>query len=458
MKKLFYWILITISLFAIVRDTNAISSNAFPLPWIYKTGGILSANTNDWNWQFWYTSYVEIDNYVRHDKLGCFKVTNSTTDWYVYTLGMFNWTYSMGVDFFILSDQPEWVKYIVSRIHNEFTSSFSAPQDVSYNNSLFNNPITAIDFVIPYTVNSGGDVPGEWVVCTKVVTARVNDWSIILSAITYTYYGFQNWQFLHFVKEYPWNILLTQYSGSDSIVWWGSEYTPSKQAIANYSNASGSATYWKFASTTGLFDYRVVTDFLKWTWTTEYVQAPTLPSYLNYDWINIDFGTGGTWWGGTWTGDIDTGTYYDECEGFTDLWCYIWGFTQFIFDIPGMIFDKIIDAILSLVPDITFSWTFDSCSADFNSEDATSTDKLKNFLAFLNPFMPPWDWEIVCTVWGEEELHYSRLIPEQNFFELYLPNAPAYLTVSPYILPWQTIFDIVLIAVMMGMIFYKRHH
>jgi len=159
MKKIILSIIIALSVYSLVSDTHAITADAFPLPNIYKTGWIISATTNDWNWQFWYTSYVEIDNYVRHDKLGCFKVTNSTTDWYVYTLGMFNWTYSMWVDFFILSDQPEWFKYIVSRIHNEFPSSFWAPQDVSYNSFLFENPITAIDFVIPYTVNSGGDVP-----------------------------------------------------------------------------------------------------------------------------------------------------------------------------------------------------------------------------------------------------------------------------------------------------------
>ena len=167
--------------------------------------------------------------------------------------------------------------------------------------------------------------------------------------------------------------------------------------------------------------------------------ANSMPIWLSSSWsseIIVEW-TWGTW--GTWS-------IFTDCSSFLDIWCYIWH-----------IWDSITWFFSNLFPEISFSWSYNSCWSWWTSS-WSYIQRLWNFIALLNP-IPPESWTNICTLFSTWQIiTYQRATASWNFFTVYASGAwlPSVLYSNWDILFWQTFFDLIVIVTMILLVFYKR--
>lgn len=161
----------------------------------------------------------------------------------------------------------------------------------------------------------------------------------------------------------------------------------------------------------------------------------SLPKFLNSQ--------GWTIWQLPWA----SGSIFDECNSFLDVWCYI-----------GAIWNAIESFITdNLFPDISFSGDFNSCGS-WSKSSGTYMQKLWNLIAIINP-IPPQNNTVVCTPFWSGAIKYQGLIWSWwlNFFSVYWWwLTPSYLNWTGMIYGWQSVIDLVIIFVCFVLIFYHR--
>ena len=193
------------------------------------------------------------------------------------------------------------------------------------------------------------------------------------------------------------------------------------------------------------FNDQTTTILWSYSWSTTY-HVNWISNF--YNWWNIVAvtSTGSTGWGNTWwSGSI----YYEDCGWFSDVWCYVKWFWNFIYASISWLFDI-------FLPDISFSWSFDSCGS-YDTNTGSIMQKFANVIAIVNP-IPIEDWWSVCTIWWAKTIEYSMLVPEQNFFEKYIPWQIPELEISLFMYWEQTLWDLITIFVFITIIFYDRKH
>lgn len=166
----------------------------------------------------------------------------------------------------------------------------------------------------------------------------------------------------------------------------------------------------------------IALDFLTnastWSYQTLY---PSMPEYLGSTWTIFIPSQAGSWSTWSWFSDYFD---YSSCTSFLDVWCYIQQTMYWLWWF-----------ISSLFPDISFSWSSQTCMSW--STGATSTiswsvsyvQKLVNFAMIIIPVAPP-NWTIVCTIWWFTwTVSYQSLIPSQ-----YRHNMPNNLSIVDILL------------------------
>lgn len=289
-------------------------------------------------------------------------------------------------------------------------------------------------------LSSQNNHPEINVMCTQLsYVFRQNNffgnWRYLYEVINYHYFGSNN---IRTAYDYHTNYDI-EYWYRYYDVWWG--------ISPLYINAWWKQPYRHIFATwlSNTAKQQILNTFLKEN--TASTLLSTLPGYYNattFSGIII-------WWSGSNTGTGDTVDYFADCTSFLDdVWCYVVGFYD-------SIVAKISDWIKSLFPDVSFSGSFDSCgSGSTISSSGTFMQRLWNVIAIVNP-IPPDDGDVICILWWSWQIDYHAFIPEENFFEHYIPWVVPELERSTRIVWDQTIFDIMIIMVMTLIIFYKKH-
>lgn len=185
--------------------------------------------------------------------------------------------------------------------------------------------------------------------------------------------------------------------------------------------------------------YWLVSNYLGWFNTPNQWVEESLVSYYGITRFN-DLTQTGSWW--TWT-TID---YYADCTSFLDVWCYIKGS-----------YNAIKWFFSSLIPSIAWQGSMESCSWSWVVTQSWILAPLSNLIAILNPFPPP-DGTTICTLIWTQTIHYHLLVPEKNFFEVYWHwLVPPQLETSMYVIPWQTIIDVLVIVIFVYLTFNSLH-
>lgn len=225
-----------------------------------------------------------------------------------------------------------------------------------------------------------------------------------------------------YANNWLWYLLNTQY-----ILGLANEFYPTSVMTQHKNYVAEDLSFsWNFDTATKfMIDWWKTNTFPNWLWTTNWYTT-TPPE--------------NTW--GTNTGTID---YFADCKSFINVWCYIkWAWNNFTW------------YVWTFFVDISFTWNFDSC-ATASTESWTTMQKFWNAIAIINPY-PVNDWETVCTVWWEKEIHYSYFVPTENFFQKYIPWQMPELEISMFIIWQQTLWDLITILVFILLIFYSRKH
>lgn len=178
-----------------------------------------------------------------------------------------------------------------------------------------------------------------------------------------------------------------------------------------------------------------VTDFLQWTgWSLSYY----LYNWVSADWL-VNFGSGSNGGSSTWS---ITDWWYTDCEWFTDIMCYVRG---------------TIDGITNaLFPEITFNGSFQSCDYQVQWSTGSYMQRFANIIAVVNP-IPPSSGSTICMLWNTWTVTYQRIIPDENFFEHYVPWALPEIENIETKIYGQSIFDIVTIFALVILIFYHKN-
>lgn len=444
LQKFAIFSILTVCIYSMVSDTHALTyngSNIYSLPDLSINSTVYSPVSSTVK-----TSYTSITGATIFYGLQCFRMYDLPQNWYLYSFWFspyqneYFWVHFQtantwtGVQLFI---KMQWTDF------NPFLWQWVTPYEYEFD--LFNIP------------DAYWNTTDEFVVCLApgmYLDDATTD--VYLDYINVLLFWLEDGLVSHYIWEPPtWLepiIRIWSYSPLTS-AWSNLFYSQMTETQYNaistenlYLEASNFSTYRTWGNNGGTIntvypDTLTMDDFIFWTDNSWYMLPYNLFDWFSLSWETIYNDSDFNNWGGGGTGT----NYFEECTSFIDVWCYIQG-----------LWNTFYNWISSFFVSIGFTGTFDSCSVDFSTDDATFRDKLNNFLAFLNPFMPP-AGATICAVWWQEELQYSRLVPEQNFFELYLPEAPEYLTISPFIVWEQTIFDIILISVMIWMILYKNH-
>lgn len=196
-------------------------------------------------------------------------------------------------------------------------------------------------------------------------------------------------------------------------------------------------------------DKKPMADFLLWVSTGTQLTR-YLPEWL---WVNntIVYNSNNTWsiniGGGTGTTNtgsiINTDSWFDSCTSFLEVWCYI----KSAFS----------GATNALFPNISFNGSFDSCDFEMLSMTWWYMQKFANIIAVLNP-IPPLSGSTLCMLYSTGIVTYQRIIPEENFFQHYVPWAlPQVENIETKVF-WQSIFDIIVIFAMIALLFYTKNH
>ncbi len=145
-----------------------------------------------------------------------------------------------------------------------------------------------------------------------------------------------------------------------------------------------------------------------------------------------------------WTWWLSDG-WYDSCNWIvSDFWCYV---TATINNTIGNFF-----------PEISFDWSFQSCDFALVNASGWYMQRFANVISVINP-IPPDEWAPICMYFSwTGTMGYQRIIPEENFFEHYVPWAlpqVEWIDITPL---WQSIFDIFVIFGITVLIFHRKNH
>lgn len=436
LKFTIIWVLI----YSIVSDTNAISYNwgwTYSLPDIVWTWWDAILFENSINWPFWvqdswYAYYQNFWTSIQFAGFWCFKYDSNTTSWYLWsiwrtsTLDNIHW-----LEMYLRSTSTsmEFVVYVKDEYNGNTLSSWAL-----YTAKLPKNPTS------PGGINEG-------VVCFFPNFLYL-DWKLSIQFSDIGFYNKSSWWYIYSRASYWWAWSVWYSLGTTNLndVFTNVVYTKTWQT-----NATGSyRVYDRFirecytysscqlvVPNTNLY----VQDFMISTGSTAYVSWNTLPIWFNSTWSLSSFENTGEG-----TGSTD---YYEDCTSFVDVWCYVKWFWNFLYWSITWFFD-------SFLPDISFSGSFDSCGT-YDSNTGSIMQKFANVIAIVNP-IPIEDWWSVCTIWGSKTIEYSMLVPEETFFEKYIPWQMPELEISMYIYWEQTLWDLITIFVFITIIFYNRKH
>lgn len=184
--------------------------------------------------------------------------------------------------------------------------------------------------------------------------------------------------------------------------------------------------------------WKAVKEYLSYTGSTWlYISSPLPFMYWTTNYIDGS----STWWTNSWWID-----YYSDCTSFIDVWCYIkWSYNSIKWFFTG------------LVPSIAWQWSMESCAWSGVITQNGVLAPLSNLIAILNPFPPP-GGTTVCTLLWTQIIHYHLLVPEHNFFEVYAHGkVPSELETNMYVMPWQTIIDVLVIVIFVYLSFSSLH-
>lgn len=445
-KTILAWLILAVSLFCIVRDTNAIPLGSYLTRDLVQTWGTtIGIPTNSFSVGYQFTTFSDdwIDSIYHY--LWCVKITTNTTDGYLFTAGILPLSNNgtAWVDYILTSSgNYRYVNYLV---HNDATSTDSV---TARNPAIEGNTTAITDFVLPKNINSWGSSPWEWVLCINS-SFRHNFSSKLfdLIAITYWYYWFTDWTFLYSTTDFTANpILISSFFPNNYYTNIHNYYNTQKQAL--FSESSASWTVQKYIRTnqqsnTSAFYSSLPREFMWWTWSLQYVWWNTLPMHF---WYSIQDNTYSTWWTDEPWSQTD---YFEDCGSFLDVWCYVSGFFDWIVDKITGFFDY-------LFPDISFNWSFNSCWTFDDSEAIWLFQRFANIIAFINPF-PPEETIEICTIYWPKTISYQVFIPDNNFFKEWIPWVlPEMEDIDLRMIYGQTPIDLIVILWMLSVILYQR--
>jgi len=437
MKKgiIISWIILALSLFAIVRDTNAISYNwsstiNFPTStfsgWLLEQELFSTLNDSSYSTECATLTWFVLPQ--RFSMQSC-----SVTDWisradynrnYVINPSNYMASGTYLVDYFYWQD-----KSVQLEIRSYWGSGFQV--QVSVVDSLWElvDRQTLID---ASNRTSSWDAPDQYVV-----------------ALWLLFYGSAGED--SFLRWLDANIYNDTSNSSWAIATIFSHVYEPAISMWTYVDRFASAGSISWLASVRIFHYRPIDTsmLLDSVWQNE-----KLNLLFSWTWESFYFSN---WFGATWVyNPEDPGPptpptdYYADCEWFTDFWCYIAGFWNFILW-------TISDFLDFLFPDISFSGNFDSCGSFSGSWWTLPIgQRFWNIIAIINPF-PPDDLQNICTLYWEKEIVYQSAIPDTNIFEQYIPGvAPELESVDLRFAFWQTPIDLIIIFGCMMVIFYHR--
>ncbi len=165
-----------------------------------------------------------------------------------------------------------------------------------------------------------------------------------------------------------------------------------------------------------------------WFW---YSTLNAYSSGTGWSWNSTNWGSGtlgGMTTNTTWSnvpGWADTDKYFAWCSSWTDIGCYIRGFTASFFDSIKDWFSTVLGYFF---PDVSFNGMSDTCLGSSSGSTSTGSmlsssgvttgfvQKVANIFVVLLPTAPP-DWSTVCTLDGQKIIHYDNRL---NYFDIML--------------------------------------
>ena len=305
--------------------------------------------------------------------------------------------------------------------------------------SLYSNSVGAPIFshdimVVPTIPNSKGWDTTQWMFCISPRMKRIAwswvanvDW-IYLYDIKYSYYSWPTGVFGFDFHSF------TSYG-----IYWRQVYRDSTYATSypffEWHNR-GELQPWDSSTWTTIY-FRYLQTVMNWAKVTEFMND-IVPSSLNNtipQWLWVNFSS--TWSTyeypptGTGSGSWSIWFDYSSCWAIS-ISCYFWVFTN-----------GILGYIWSFFPDVSWNSAFNSC-ASWSIDKSSYLQKFANIIAIINPY-PPAEGTIVCSIFWQYTIGYQRLIPEKNFFEIYIPWVMPALENDWRIIFWQSIPDIIVI-------------
>ncbi len=438
LKIAIIWVLI----YSLVSDANALTYNGgstYELPNIIWTWWEIVLYENSINSSFfvqdsWLAYYQNFWNSIQYAWLWCFKYNSSTTSWYLWSI----WRTNYYTDI-------HWLELYLSGASNSMNFIVYIKDELNWN-TLSTWAIYVAK--LPKNPTSPG-LLNEWVVCFSPRFLE-SDGKLHIQYSDISYYNTSSGWYIYSRTHYwawQWTVWLSLGTNTQQWVFTNSVYSKTWQtnATASYRvydkyerECYSYSSCQKPVPNSDIY----IRDFQVSTGYTEYVSWYTLPMWFNSTWSLTTF-ENNTWTSNTWS------EYYANCTWFTDFWCYIEGFGNFIYWSISWFFDI-------FLPDISFTWSFDSCWT-YNSNTGSIMQKFANVIAIINP-IPIEDWLSVCTIWWSKTIEYSSLVPEETFFEKYIPWQMPELEISMYMYWEQTLWDLITIFVFITLIFYDRKH
>lgn len=449
MKKILTWVIVTLCIYSLVSDVSDVDAVWYNWSTIINIPAVV-------NWtNTYYTIFPSWDwGYINYSESGSIKNVLDAV-WIVYTwwLVSFSWlleirSYNDGSDFI---NNVNWFlrkeansKSLILDIHSSTWWTFGLVYSHVINNVLLDScPGITSDCVLIlrlwFHFDNSLIVWWSYYDWAQTFSYNSSTWSLLIKTFnlnqSFLVNSSKTWKWIQWCF---WTWCLWFWAWWVNAFWWDN-YNQSP-------NVKYQFAFRPMSITSNWGNTQVLSDYLRWwTWTSLDYYLPT--------WLGSTGIISSNWdetWSWSWSWSWTTVDYFVDCESFLDVWCYIdWFFTG--------IFDKINDYIDSLLPDISFSWEFNSCWEYSTWSTVWIMQKFANWIAILNPF-PPSDGSIVCTLWWPRTVDYQLFIPTQNFFEVYIPGQVPELEISMELFAWQTLWDLIVIFTFVMIIFYDRKH
>lgn len=386
-------------------NSNPISSNCnnIPVEYAYRSLmmglDMLPLSCNDlWGWD-WDVTYSVLTNYSYSWSL------QPKVIWWARNIDASNWriyvtietqTWAINKQLFLLHvNWRDGIDIGAMTPFFEFNGTWTSRSD---------NPIN-YSFLWTYTVRMDRN------------DIQAPQFSFYLTKVSFDLF-LHNWNAVSVEREYPFPSVRLS---SDV---WGSWGQPQFATFSSFQNIyTSSSVFYSYPNQ----DVSLVSTF-KRIRTELWNVNDFLPSYFSWSssivasWSYVE-----AWW------FIPTNLSFDYSSCWV-IWfsCYFWVFTN-----------GILSYLSSFFPNVSWNSAFNSC-ASWSTGESSYLQKFANIIAIINPY-PPAEGTIVCSIFWQYTIWYQRLIPEKNFFEIYIPWVMPSLENDGRIIFWQSIPDIIVI-------------